>query len=153
MPCQARCQLARLLDHRAAAQAKNEQLAVKAAAISEEELEAVRAEAAQRVAAAERKVPAAAPPGMQLLRFPVHLTLEATWVTRVIFAAGVFPIADPLNCREMLSSRLDLPLQVYALSKERDALRRGSDKLSSAAGLLKEKDDIIQQARTRLPAQ
>jgi TATA element modulatory factor len=36
---------------------------------------------------------------------------------------------------------------VYALSKERDALRRGSDKLSSAAGLLKEKDDIIQQAR------
>lgn len=45
-----------------------------------------------------------------------------------------------------------LRAQVYALSKERDALRRGSDKLSSAAGLLKEKDDIIQQARTRLHA-
>ena len=52
----------------------------------------------------------------------------------------------------MLSSSLDLSLQVYALSKERDALRRGSDKLSSAAGLLKEKDDIIQQARAQLPA-
>ena len=90
MPGCTRCQLARLLDHRTAAQAKNEQLAVKAAAISEEELEAVRAEAAQRVAAAERKVPAAARPSVQLLRFPVHLTLEATWVTRVIFAAGVF---------------------------------------------------------------
>lgn len=37
--------------------------------------------------------------------------------------------------------------QVYALSKERDALRRGSDKLTSASALLKEKDDIIQQAR------
>lgn len=46
-----------------------------------------------------------------------------------------------------------LRVQVYALSKERDALRRGSDKLSSAAGLLKEKDDIIQQARAQLSAQ
>jgi molybdopterin-biosynthesis enzyme MoeA-like protein len=79
MPGCTRCQLAGLLDHHAAAQAKNEQLAVKAAAISEEELEAVRAEAAQRVAAAERKVPAAAPPGAQLLRFPVHIPLEATF--------------------------------------------------------------------------
>jgi len=36
-------------------------------------------------------------------------------------------------------------VQVYALSKERDALRRGSDKLTSATDLLKEKDDIIKQ--------
>ena len=35
--------------------------------------------------------------------------------------------------------------QVYALSKERDALRRGADKLSSTSELLKEKDDIIKQ--------
>ena len=35
--------------------------------------------------------------------------------------------------------------KVYALAKERDALRRGSDKLSSAHDLLKEKDSIIAQ--------
>lgn len=35
--------------------------------------------------------------------------------------------------------------KVYALVKERDALRRGSDKLSSAHDLLKEKDSIIAQ--------
>ncbi len=35
--------------------------------------------------------------------------------------------------------------QVYALSKERDALRRGADKLSSTSELLKEKDGIIKQ--------
>lgn len=35
--------------------------------------------------------------------------------------------------------------KVYALSKERDALKRGSEKLTSATDLLKEKDDIIRQ--------
>ena len=35
--------------------------------------------------------------------------------------------------------------KVYALVKERDVLRRGSDKLSSAHDLLKEKDSIIAQ--------
>eukprot|EP00803_Ostreobium_quekettii_P008079 evm.model.scf_194.7 EVM.evm.TU.scf_194.7 scf_194:69068-76365(+) len=35
--------------------------------------------------------------------------------------------------------------KVYALTKERDALKRGSGKLTSANELLKEKDDIIQQ--------
>ena len=35
--------------------------------------------------------------------------------------------------------------KVYALTKERDALRRGTDKLSSANDLLKEKDSIISQ--------
>lgn len=35
--------------------------------------------------------------------------------------------------------------QVYALTKERDALRRGAEKLTSANDLLKEKDDIITQ--------
>lgn len=34
---------------------------------------------------------------------------------------------------------------MYALSKERDALRHGTDKMSSATELLKEKDDIIKQ--------
>ncbi len=36
--------------------------------------------------------------------------------------------------------------KVYALTKERDALRRGADKLNSANDLVKEKDAIIQQA-------
>ena len=71
-------------------QARNEELARKSAAISEEDLEAVRAEFEARLGAAERKV--------------------------------------------------------YALSKERDALRRGADKLNSANDLVKEKDAIIQQA-------
>ena len=39
--------------------------------------------------------------------------------------------------------------KVYALTKERDALRRGADKLVSANDLIKEKDAIIQQARAR----
>ena len=40
--------------------------------------------------------------------------------------------------------------KVYALVKERDALRRGSDKLSSAHDLLKEKDSIIAQVSSCL---
>ncbi len=71
-------------------QAKNEELARKSAAISEEDMEAVRAEFEARLGAADRKV--------------------------------------------------------YALTKERDALRRGADKLNSANDLVKEKDAIIQQA-------
>ena len=39
-------------------------------------------------------------------------------------------------------------MQVYALTKERDALRRGSDKLNSINELLKEKDNIIAQVCT-----
>ena len=72
-------------------QAKNEELARKSAAISEEDMEAVRAEFEARLGAADRKV--------------------------------------------------------YALTKERDALRRGADRLNSAHDLVKEKDAIIQQAR------
>lgn len=34
---------------------------------------------------------------------------------------------------------------MHALTKERDALRHGSQKLTSATDLLKEKDDIIRQ--------
>lgn len=37
--------------------------------------------------------------------------------------------------------------KVYALSKERDALRRGNEKLATVTDLLKEKDAIISQAR------
>ena len=70
-------------------QARNEELARKSAAVSEQDLEAMRAEFHARMEAAERKV--------------------------------------------------------YALTKEREALRRGTDKLSSANDLLKEKDAIIQQ--------
>ncbi|BDA43326.1 TATA element modulatory factor at C-terminar half [Coccomyxa sp. Obi] len=69
--------------------ARNEELALKSAAISEEDLEAMRAEFESRLGAAERKV--------------------------------------------------------YALTKERDALRRGTDKLNSINDLVKEKDAIIQQ--------
>ena len=35
--------------------------------------------------------------------------------------------------------------KVYALTKERDMLKRGTEKLSSATDLLKEKDNIIAQ--------
>ena len=70
-------------------QVRNEELVVKAAKVSEEDMAAVQAECERRLGAAERKV--------------------------------------------------------YALVKERDALRRGSDKLSSAHDLLKEKDSIIAQ--------
>lgn len=35
--------------------------------------------------------------------------------------------------------------QVYALTKERDALRREQNKKNDAAALLKEKDEIINQ--------
>jgi hypothetical protein len=73
----------------AGGQAKNEELARKSAAISEEDLESMRAEFEERLGAAERKV--------------------------------------------------------YALTKERDALRRGTEKLNSANDLVKEKDAIIQQ--------
>jgi hypothetical protein len=36
-------------------------------------------------------------------------------------------------------------MQVYALSKERDMLRRGNEKLASINDLIKEKDAIIKQ--------
>ena len=74
-------------------QVRNEELVVKAAKVSEEDMASVQAECERRLGVAERKV--------------------------------------------------------YALAKERDALRRGSDKLSSAHDLLKEKDSIIAQV---LPA-
>ena len=44
----------------------------------------------------------------------------------------------------------DVRAQVYALTKERDALRRNSERLNSATDLVKEKDAIIQQARQTL---
>ena len=37
--------------------------------------------------------------------------------------------------------------KVYALSKERDMLRRNAEKLNSATDLVKEKDNIIAQVR------
>ncbi|DBA79226.1 TPA: hypothetical protein ACH3X1_009040 [Trebouxia sp. C0004] len=82
-------QLANMQEVQQQLQAKNEELVIKAAKVSEEDMAAVQAECERRLGAAERKV--------------------------------------------------------YALVKERDALRRGSDKLSSAHDLLKEKDSIIAQ--------
>ena len=76
---------------RTARQARNEELARKAAAVSEEDMDAVRAECEARLGAAERKV--------------------------------------------------------YALTKERDALRRGAERLTGVSDLVREKDDIIKQAR------
>lgn len=72
-----------------ARQEKNEELVLRGARVSEVDLEAMRCEFEQRLAASERKV--------------------------------------------------------YALTKERDALRRGSEKLSTANDLVKEKDQIISQ--------
>ena len=40
--------------------------------------------------------------------------------------------------------------KVYALSKERDMLRRNAEKLNSATDLVKEKDNIIAQVQTLL---
>lgn len=40
--------------------------------------------------------------------------------------------------------------KVYALTKERDALRRGNEKLGTVTDLLKEKDAIISQVRAPL---
>ncbi|KAL0034466.1 hypothetical protein WJX79_003740 [Trebouxia sp. C0005] len=82
-------QLANMQEVQQQLQARNEELVIKAAKVSEEDMAAVQAECERRLGAAERKV--------------------------------------------------------YALVKERDALRRGSDKLSSAHDLLKEKDSIIAQ--------
>lgn len=70
-------------------QQKNEELVLKTAKISEQELEEMRAEFEKRLGAAERKV--------------------------------------------------------YALTKERDALKRGNEKLGDYGNLLREKDDIIKQ--------
>ena len=36
---------------------------------------------------------------------------------------------------------------MYALTKERDALKRGNEKLGDYSNLLREKDEIIKQAR------
>lgn len=70
-------------------QEKNEQLALRAASINEEEFESHRSEFEQRLATAERKV--------------------------------------------------------YALTKERDALKKGAEKITEYSSLLKEKDGIIKQ--------
>lgn len=129
-------------------QDKNEQLAMKAAAVSEEELEAVRAEAAQRVAAAERKVQ----------HLCLRMVLQGGWPVRpdkqLCLALGASSTGQAKVtyviklCLHKQSGDLGVRAQqVYALSKERDALRRGSDKLTSATDLLREKDDIIKQVR------
>lgn len=38
---------------------------------------------------------------------------------------------------------------MYALTKERDALRKGSEKIADYSALIKEKDGIIKQVRIR----
>ncbi|KAF2323429.1 hypothetical protein GH714_035411 [Hevea brasiliensis] len=53
-------------------------------------------------------------------------------------------IAKLMNENEQLKAVID-DLKVYALTKERDTLRREQNKKSDAAALLKEKDEIITQ--------
>ncbi|KAL2243327.1 UNVERIFIED_CONTAM: Golgin candidate 5 [Sesamum indicum] len=53
-------------------------------------------------------------------------------------------IAKLMNENEQLKAVID-DLRVYALTKERDTLRREQSKKSDAAALLKEKDEIISQ--------
>ena len=56
--------------------------------------------------------------------------------------------ADLETARQEFETRLAAAdRKVYALSKERDALRRGNEKLGAVQDLLKEKDDMITQAR------
>lgn len=43
--------------------------------------------------------------------------------------------------------------KVYALTKERDMLKRGQEKLTSATDLVKEKDNIIAQVCTEIELQ
>jgi len=75
------------------------------------------------------------------MRFSVHLKL--------IFFFFAFSMAINHNALNFLLPRLILSwnvwLQVYALTKERDTLRREQNKKSDAAALLKEKDEIINQ--------
>jgi hypothetical protein len=54
--------------------------------------------------------------------------------------------ADLETARQEFEARLAAAdRKVYALSKERDALRRGNEKLGAIQDLLKEKDDMITQ--------
>ena len=56
--------------------------------------------------------------------------------------------ADLETARQEFETRLAASdRKVYALSKERDALRRGNEKLGAIQDLLKEKDDMITQVR------
>ena len=57
---------------------------------------------------------------------------------RLSFLAQIF-------CFQSLVVSWCVFLQVYALTKERDTLRREQNKKSDAAALLKEKDEIINQ--------
>lgn len=53
---------------------------------------------------------------------------------------------SPLRpCREAEARLATAERKVYALTKERDALKRGSDKLSGMDDLVREKDAIIKQ--------
>lgn len=47
--------------------------------------------------------------------------------------------------RSFIGYASKMSLQVYALTKERDALKRGNEKLADYSSLLKEKDGIIKQ--------
>jgi hypothetical protein len=55
------------------------------------------------------------------------------------------PLPLPQACAELESRLAASERKVYALGKERDALRKSGDKLADASTLLKEKDDIIKQ--------
>lgn len=55
-------------------------------------------------------------------------------------------ISSSISCNQILWHNDDkILLQVYALTRERDTLRREQSKKNDAAALLKEKDEIISQ--------
>jgi hypothetical protein len=96
----------------------------------------------QRLAAAERKV-------YTLLTCPPHYPCRnceqrlAAAVHRGMRALLTCPPRAP--CRDYEQRLAAAERKVYALTKERDALKRGSNKLHSMDDLIKEKDAIIKQ--------
>ena len=115
-------------------QARNEELARKVAKVSEDDMAAAQAEFEARCATAERKVRSAAASTKHLLCFMAGQLTQACCCK------------DGRQLTRHAAHSLPCGLvQVYALTKERDALRRGSEKLNSINELLKEKDNIIAQ--------
>lgn len=57
----------------------------------------------------------------------------------------LLPCCMPTCCREYEARLAASERKVYALTKERDALKRGTDKLSGMDDLVREKDAIIKQ--------
>ncbi|RVW41267.1 putative ribonuclease H protein [Vitis vinifera] len=111
---------------------------------NEAETESLREEYHQRVAALERK--------------GSNIDMISGGVFSALFASVCFSCEGPFGSKadniyrvesgslQMVSEPIpDLGVEVYALTKERDTLRREHSRKSDAAALLKEKDEIINQ--------